>query len=337
MGDFNELLSQAEKDGLRPQNRKGMDLFNNFVSDSGLMELYLKGCKYTSVSNQRNGFITREKLDRVLVNWSWRDLFPNAMAIALPPNSFDHSLIIMWTNKRTTSVKNFKYEAMWDDEDECWHKRTFKQTDLELNHLNEELQAILNQGNGGDELCWSRVVELRRQIDRLRRQKEIYWAQRSRVKWLNFRDRNTGFFHASTVQRRDRNKLYRLRNDQGTWVEGQNEVENLILSHFQEVYKSDGPINFSSCESAARRKITDAINEELMRPTNEEEVKRAVFSMGAFKAPVTDGLNGLFFQNHWEVLKADVVAVVEDFFIRGILPEELNETLGNFAASKNCE
>ncbi|KAJ1387510.1 Endonuclease/exonuclease/phosphatase superfamily [Sesbania bispinosa] len=106
MGDFNELLSQAEKDGLHPQNMKGMDLFNCFVSDLGLMDLHLKGCKYTWVSNPRNGFITREKLDRVLVNWPWRDLYSNAMAIALPPNSSDHSPIIMWTNKKMSIVKN---------------------------------------------------------------------------------------------------------------------------------------------------------------------------------------------------------------------------------------
>ncbi|KAJ1429504.1 Reverse transcriptase domain [Sesbania bispinosa] len=270
-----------------------MDLFNRFVSDLGLMDLNLKGCKYTWVSNPRNGFITREKLDRVLVNWPWKDLFSNAMAIALPPNSSDHSPIIMWTNKKLSNVKNFKYEAMWDEEEECaevvkngwngdttdspptdkflqkarncksvltgWHKKTFKQTGLQLQQLNEELQFLLNQEKWG--------------------------------------------------------------------VEGQSAVENMVLSHFQMVYKSDGPVNFRGCEDAVKRKVTDTINEELMRPITEEEVKKATFSMGAMKAPGPGGLNGLFFQNHWEALKTDVMAVVTDFFITGNLNGELNETL----------
>ncbi|KAJ1437906.1 hypothetical protein SESBI_03331 [Sesbania bispinosa] len=60
-------MSQSEKVGLHPHNSQGRELFNSFVFDMGLMELQLKGYQFTWVSDPRNGFVTKEKLDKVLV------------------------------------------------------------------------------------------------------------------------------------------------------------------------------------------------------------------------------------------------------------------------------
>ncbi|RYQ79361.1 hypothetical protein Ahy_Scaffold6g108098 isoform A [Arachis hypogaea] len=68
LGDFNDILSQDEKQGIHPQPRIYLDTFRRFVDDNGLMDVDLKGSKYTWFSNPRNNFITRERLDRVLVN-----------------------------------------------------------------------------------------------------------------------------------------------------------------------------------------------------------------------------------------------------------------------------
>ncbi|KAJ1417307.1 Zinc knuckle CX2CX4HX4C [Sesbania bispinosa] len=358
MGDFNELLSQSEKEGLHPPNTKGMELFNKFVSDSGLMDLHLKGCKFTWLSNQRNGFVTRERLDRILVNWPWRDVYQNAMAIALPPVSSNHSPIIMWTNPKMSKGRQFKFEAMWEENVECkgvirngwteieatstpaekflnkakncktalshWHQRTFRSPDKQLAQLTEELQMLLNQEIDQDPNYWVKLQDLRNQIDGVRKQKEFFWAQRSQVKWLQHGDRNSKLFHASTVQRRDRNRLFRLKNDLGEWMEGQEAMEELILAHFQQIYKSDGAINFKECEEVIQKKVTDDLNTKLLRPVSEEEVKLAIFSMDALKAPGPDSLNGLFYQDHWEDLKNDVFVVVADFFNTGALNDELN-------------
>lgn len=83
IGDFNEMVHSMEKDGLRLVEQGRLDRFRDFFNDSELMDLELQGCNYTWVSNPRNGFVTREKIDRVLANWSWRQMFPHALAIAL--------------------------------------------------------------------------------------------------------------------------------------------------------------------------------------------------------------------------------------------------------------
>lgn len=95
IGDFNELLADYEKDGLRPVHQNRIDLFRAFLNSTGLMDFDLKGCKYTWMGNPRNGISTREKIDRVLANWEWRSFYPHATALALPMISSDHSPIVL--------------------------------------------------------------------------------------------------------------------------------------------------------------------------------------------------------------------------------------------------
>ncbi|KAJ1431598.1 Endonuclease/exonuclease/phosphatase [Sesbania bispinosa] len=281
MGDFNELLYHHEKDGLRPIEPQRMEFFRDFVSNLGLMDLDFKGCKFTWYSNPRNGFVTREKLDRILVNWEWRSLFPNALAMAIPSVSSDHTPIIFWLKPKLRSAAKFKFEAFWEEHEDCkavidegwvdrmgeaqgwdkflnkaetcraslknWHRQTFKRADLQILQLSEELQLLLNSNTLDFSNQCGRIQDLREQIDRLRKQETIYWAQRSRVKWLQYSDRNSKFFHASTTQRRDRNKLYRLKGLDGNWVEGQSGIENLVLGHYGEVYKSGSTSDIDQC------------------------------------------------------------------------------------------
>lgn len=117
-GDFNEMCSQEEKVGRRPVEDRRIDLLRSFLSDSCLMDMELKGCKFTWVSNPREGTITKEKIDRVLVNWDWRLLYPKDIAVALPMINSDHSPIIIVPASLDTSGRRFKFEAMWQEHPE---------------------------------------------------------------------------------------------------------------------------------------------------------------------------------------------------------------------------
>lgn len=49
-------------------------------------------------------------------------------------------------------------------------------------------------------------------------QEEMLWRQKLRIDWIKEGDRNTRFFHTTTLMRRRRNKLDVLLDDQGEWV-----------------------------------------------------------------------------------------------------------------------
>ena len=59
---------------------------------------------------------------------------------------------------------------------------------------------------------------------------------------------------------------------------------------------------------------------------NEEEIKTAVFELGAVKAPGPDGFNGIFYQKYWEIVKEGMVQAVKGFFHGGFMLRELNRT-----------
>ena len=67
---------------------------------------------------------------------------------------------------------------------------------------------------------------LRFKLERLENQVDMYWRQRAHVRWLQERDRNTSFFHDVCKERRKRNRIGKLRKDDGSWVEGEEEKKN---------------------------------------------------------------------------------------------------------------
>lgn len=65
-----------------------------------------------------------------------------------------------------------------------WNKVVFRRANGEIAALKGQLNVLLNQPNALRE--WRRIKEIQDQIKVLWKREEIYWCQRSRVKWLNW-------------------------------------------------------------------------------------------------------------------------------------------------------
>lgn len=133
-------------------------------------------------------------------------------------------------------------------------KKTFRRADLEILNLKEKLKEMQNQDDRltkGEE-----IKRIQEDIKRLWKQEELFWCQRSRVKWLKDGDRNSQFFHATTIQRRGRNQIERLKNFNDEWIEGQQGIFQLITQHFQDIYTSENPILDENCLNCVDRKVT---------------------------------------------------------------------------------
>ncbi|XP_020999491.2 uncharacterized protein LOC107489275 [Arachis duranensis] len=254
--------------------------------------------------------------------------------------------------------KEFRFEAFWTEHEECeevirrtwqqddgnrnywnqfirkrsrcirelkeWSRRKFKRADKEIEKKKNELHQI-QKGDMTDR-DQIREKELKNQITDLWKQEEKYWGQRSRLKWLNWGDKNTAFFHATTIQRRMRNRIDKLKDEAGHWTQGEADIMRLVETHFTKLFTSEGDRNMEDCIKHIPTRVTRKMNDDLMAKIKDEEIKDAVFSMGSLKAPGPDGLNGLFFQQHWDILSKKVCGVVRQIFEEGSLPEDLGET-----------
>ena len=130
----------------------------------------------------------------------------------------------------------------------------------------------------------------------------------------------------STIQRMDRNRIQRLKNDVGEWVEGQEEVLKVILEHYHQVYDAKPTQSIDECLSIVPQIVTYELNEELNKEVFDAEVKGDVFNLGALKAPRANGLNGSFYRKHWDIVRGIVRATVKEFFCSGKLPSKINKT-----------
>ena len=131
----------------------------------------------------------------------------------------------------------------------------------------------------------------------LLKQEEIYWKQRSRITWLKEGDSNTKYFHLMANGKRNKNYIPRILHN-GLWTERNQELGKIFTDHFQLLLGSPRPYRF----------LLDWQNlfvynerldlSSLEWPFTLEEIKQAVFELGADKAPGPDGFPMFFFQKH---------------------------------------
>ncbi|KAF7828452.1 reverse transcriptase [Senna tora] len=357
VGDFNEILSQNEKEGVRLHSRSQIEHFRSFVDRNGLLDVPLKGCRFTWCNNRVDGCV-KEKIDRVLVSNEWMNLFPNMIAMALPALGLDHSPIITNLNpKPMKRAKEFKFEDYWmehkdftgilqqswsrdNDADnwakwrrngnnfqqavQDWSKKTFKRADGEITKLKLKLQHLCNTPHSEENA--KQIMEIKKKIDDLWKQEEMYWHARSRVKWLRHGDQNTRYFHAITVQRRNRNRIVRMKDTDGNWVEEENQIRVCLDRYFTDLFSTVRNRDVSWVAGLVERRVNEDINAVLTRNITLDEVKKAVFDLGPQKAPGPDGLKGCFFQKYWEYLQHEIFDLVCDFFREGKMAQDFNAT-----------
>lgn len=100
----------------------------------------------------------------------------------------------------------------------------------------------------------------------------------------------------------------------------------MTTNYFSQLYTTSGPRPYAQILEQCPQMIDAEMNAALLAQPTLEEVQVATFQLGASKAPGPDGLSGLFYQSHWEIIKVDIHRAVLHFFSSGILPPSLNRT-----------
>ncbi|XP_024195894.1 uncharacterized protein LOC112199065 [Rosa chinensis] len=155
---------------------------------------------------------------------------------------------------------------------------------------------------------------------------EKFWHQRSRISWLKLGDNNTKFFHQSATQRRQRNRILRLRNANGLWLDSDMSIADTFLQYYKQLFSTSGPRNLADILLLVDPVVTPAMNDNLLAPVTLDEVKQAIFGLGALKAPGPDGFPGIFYQTYWSIVNSVIHQATTSFFQTGHLLSELNKT-----------
>lgn len=94
--------------------------------------------------------------------------------------------------------------------------------------MESKLQLLFEGSSFDQEEFWRTETLLKNAL----MDEEVYWKNKERVYWLKAGDRNTTFFHAQNIQRRQQNKLMGLEDSLGRWCEGEPAVRRIALDYF---------------------------------------------------------------------------------------------------------
>lgn len=363
-GDFNCIASPDEKVGGLMTYIRSMTDFQGFIAATGLIDAGYEGAKYTWTNNQIGSSHIKARLDRVMVNASWIQGNKSVKVKHLYRGPSDHSPMLLQFNTAVSrpAPGRFIYQQMWHtheqfldfvkgqwNKEEIWSahpfeilQRKMKQLKIALRSWNKEVFGDIHKAKEDAEtkvndaqIIYDEAPSLENKINlqkanaQLRmilHREEIFWHQKSRVKWLSYGDRNTHFFHQYTKIRRHLNTVHRLKiND--IWVEDQETLINGAVDHFSNLLSSEDHNVENDIFHVIPKIITDAQNDLLCGIPSPKEIRDAVFSLPGSSSPGPDGFSGDFFTHCWDIIHEDVVKAVQSFYCGWGMPQGVTSTL----------
>ena len=247
--------------------------FINFVDKVGAIDLGFCGSQFIW-SNKRAGLANiRERLDRGICNADWQCLFPKASVRHLVAPTLDHNPILFDTYiERSFGRWPFRFEAIWTkDKSSTEVVERAWQTNVEGSHafqLAKKFQIVKREF-----LKWNKehfgqirthIKELERKIEVLQgmdpttevveaeaalclelndwlEREELKWRQKSREIWLKEGDKNSRFFHISTLVRRRRNFIGEIKLEDRQWIQSRTKIDRYFATNFQNPFQSSNP------------------------------------------------------------------------------------------------
>jgi exonuclease III len=110
VGDFN-LLRAPENRNKPGGSVTEMFAFNAAISKLSLVELPLKGCRFTWTNKQEDPLL--ERLDWFFCSNAWMASFPNSWASGLSRDTSDHTPCLISATTRVPKPHIFKFENFW--------------------------------------------------------------------------------------------------------------------------------------------------------------------------------------------------------------------------------
>lgn len=110
------------------------------------------------------------------------------------------------------------------------------------------------------------------------------------------------------------------------WRNSDTEIEEVAVDCFEDLFTSTSPTKFEEALAEISPLITGQLNESLTATTTEDEVRKVLCLMNLEKAPGADGMTTLFFQRSWNIVKTDILNLVNGFLGSGSFDQRLNVT-----------
>ncbi|KAL7201796.1 hypothetical protein ACSBR1_033489 [Camellia fascicularis] len=308
-GDFNDYANQRERRSFSANhNTSRTQKFLDRVNRCNLIDLGSSGPRLTRTNNRQRLANTMKRLDRALCNAEWRTMFPKATIRVLPRTYSDHSpLVVYKQGMHTLNPRNrpFRFEATWMSHPKLinvikssWHNMN--------NHLLDSTADFTNKVTEWNKEVFGNIFKRKRRLlariegtqkalvenfthslqnlehmlikdyNETLLQEEMLWFQKSRSKHITLRDKNTKYFHISTLSKRRKLKINAHKNDEGTWISDTEGVKNIILDYFQNLFSKSVTQQLDHWKNNTPAKFSKEDNNGFLKPLSNLEILYAI-------------------------------------------------------------
>jgi len=340
IGDFNMILQARDKsnDNL---NRRLMGAFRDLVQDLQLKELNLCGRKFTW-SNDR----THTRIDRAFCTSEWDLMKPNVFLQALSSRVSDHCPLFIAAHESVRKFRGFKFEAFWprlpgyhEVVAQTWNKpvhiyNPYLRLHTKLQRTSKALKQWARSliGNNKVLLCAEKMLigifdvvqEFRQLSDQeialkhdlkvrflaMTAVEKLRAKQQSRLTYIKASEASSKLFYLQANGRRRKNFIQSINDGTITHFSHPDKME-AVHKHFSQHFGHPSPrtstLNWDVLQLPSKdlSHLEDAFTEE--------EVVAVISDIAADKAPGPDGYIGVFFKRSWQVIKDDIMGVLNYF------------------------
>ncbi|KAL6225316.1 hypothetical protein ACLB2K_004166 [Fragaria x ananassa] len=174
-----------------------------------------------------------------------------------------------------------------------WSKTRFEDIQRKIQSVRDKLAVFYDSSLSSP--CLEVRVELEKELKELMHKEQTFWRQRSRVLWLAEGDLNTRYFHQKATNRKKKNTLKGLFNEDGVWCNDESEMEEIIIRYYKSLFMTSRPQMFEDDLPFVSSVVSEDMSRSLNRDISEEEVVKALKQMHPTKAPGPDGFSPMFY------------------------------------------
>nr|GEV06785.1 RNA-directed DNA polymerase, eukaryota, reverse transcriptase zinc-binding domain protein [Tanacetum cinerariifolium] len=213
LGDFNVLLPFDESSNYFNTRDKGMMDFKEGVQDLEIQDINSYGMFYTWIEKRKNHNLDiLKKLDRVIGNGNFINIFEKSYANFLPYMTSDHCPVILAFPERLKNMK-LHMRRLNKRNGNVFEKEIFLKTELEI------VQKILDKDPYNSLLREEETVYCMAYTDAVLDEEKLL-KQKTKIEWLRERDRNTAYFHKVLKGRFSKSRIEVVTDDTGNTFYG---------------------------------------------------------------------------------------------------------------------
>ncbi|XP_062080697.1 uncharacterized protein LOC133785484 [Humulus lupulus] len=231
------------------------EAFHDFLIECDLLDIPYSDYFFTWNNKQSPPDRIVAKLDRVLSNPAWLEVFSNVNVRFLLEGLFDHMpAVLSFSKTMELGKKPFLYFKMWQRfsgyqqcVSEAWqspvHGTLMYRVVTKLKRLNATLKKLNIFLVGDIGAAYSHSEQLLQKIQQqvhddpqntqLRDAYLEFLSQKVKLSWIQLGDANTQAFHRRIRQRRLQNSVMAIRDEQGQWHDTQMGIQSAFLDYYQ--------------------------------------------------------------------------------------------------------